>query len=336
MFIQRPASDWATLAALVAIFGGAFAGTKVALETIPPFAAVGLRLPLGAALIYALMRWQGHRLPPLFEQAGGRRRLSLAWRYLAGLGVIGLSTPFILMTIGLQKVDSALAGILTAIVPLATLVMAHYFSPGERIRPEGAAGFALGFAGLCLLMGPSALKGLGGEGVGHQGFVLAGALCYAASAVMVRRAPPMPFVTFTAGSLICASIIITPISLVIDPLGSFEPSRASAIALVALAIGPTALAAVLMFRLIQRAGAAFAAMTNYFVPLVALGIGASVMGEDVEGSAVAALVVILAGVAVSQVRILEAASAARAFYDKARGRAPTDIDRPAFKDDGRG
>ncbi|MEL7028251.1 MAG: EamA family transporter [Pseudomonadota bacterium] len=304
MIVKRPPSDWIILAALVGTFGGAFAGTKIAIETVPPYAAVGLRLPLAALIIYALMRVQGERLPPLLEKGpSGRRAISKAWLYMAGLGVIGLSLPFVLVTLGVQRVDTGLAGILTAIMPLATLVMAHFFSPGERMTAEGAAGFVLGFVGLCILMGPSALGLIGGDTLGHQALIVMGAFCYAASAILIRRAPRLPFVTFCAGSLICATVIMTPISLIVNPLGTFSPSLASTLAIIALAAGPSGLASVLMFRLIQDAGAAFASTTNYIVPVVAVGVGVAFLGERAPASALLALCVILGGVALSQVRV---------------------------------
>ncbi|MBI2223389.1 MAG: DMT family transporter [Betaproteobacteria bacterium] len=145
--------DWALLAALVAMWGSAFLFIKLGVATVPPATLAASRLALGAATLYAVMRWRGLALPP----AGSR------WLSFGALAIVGNCIPFYLISWGQQVIDSALAGILMAIMPLATLLLAHFFVAGERMTANRALGFSLGFVGIVVLMGPAALAGLGGS-----------------------------------------------------------------------------------------------------------------------------------------------------------------------------
>src|SRR5690606_8367160 len=90
-----------------------------------------------------------------------------------------------------KTVDSGLAAILVGFMPLATLLAAHRFVPGERITPGRLAGFLLGFAGLASLIGPEALRQWRGTGTQLLGQLacLAGALCYAGNSIVTKRMP---------------------------------------------------------------------------------------------------------------------------------------------------
>ncbi|MEM9749350.1 MAG: DMT family transporter [Pseudomonadota bacterium] len=290
---------------LVVMYGGAFAGTKLTVQSIPPLVTVAARASLAAAFLYAVLRFSGETLPPVRQKTENGARFNPIWAHFIRLGFFGVVLPFGTMSVGVQYIDSALAGILTAIVPIATLVMAHFFSPGERISVEGVTGFALSFIGLCILMGPSALSEVGGNTFVYQLMVLVGAVSYAGNTVLIRRGPPTPFLTLTTGAFVGASLFMVPLALALHPPGSYSPSVGSVVALVALAFGPTALAGLTVFRLIQLAGASFAAASNYFVPVVAIIVGAIAYGERMPKSTLVALAVILGGVAISQMRFKE-------------------------------
>ncbi len=284
--------DWALLAALVAMWGSAFMFIKLGVATVPPATLAASRLVLGAATLYAVMRWRGLALPPL-----GRR-----WLSLAALAIIGNCVPFYLITWGQQFIDSALAGILMAIMPLATLSLAHFFVAGERMTSNRALGFSLGFGGIVVLMGPAALAGLGGSllAVTAQAAVLAGALCYAANSVMARRLIETDILVASTAVLIVATVLILPLALVLDRPWTLAPSVGSVVAIVWLGVGPTALATLLYFTLIASAGPTFMSLVNYLSPMVALLAGVALLGEQPGTSAVAGLGLILLGIALSR------------------------------------
>jgi drug/metabolite transporter (DMT)-like permease len=283
--------DWTLLAALVAMWGSAFMFIKLGVATVPPATLVASRLVLGAALLYAVMRMRGIALPP----PGSR------WLPFAVLAIVGNSVPFYLISWGQQFIDSALAGILMAVMPLTTLLLAHFFVAGERLTANRLLGFSVGFAGIVVLMGPAALAGLG-INVTAQAAVLAGALCYAANSIMSRRLIATDFLVASTAVLIVASLMIVPLALLIDRPWALAPSLGSAAAIVWLGVGPTALATLLYFRLIAAAGPTFMSLVNYLSPMVALVVGITMLGEQPGTTAVAGLGMILLGIALSRRR----------------------------------
>jgi drug/metabolite transporter (DMT)-like permease len=291
---SHPIKHWVLLLALTAMWGSAFMFIKLGVATVPPATLVAGRLTIGAALLYAVMRARGLALPPL-----GRR-----WLPFILLAIVGNSVPFYLISWGQQFIDSALAGILIAVMPLATLLLAHFFVAGERLTFNRALGFAVGFAGIVVLMGPVALAGLGPSPIKAtaQAAVLAGALFYAANSVMARRLVVADFLVASTAVLIVAGVMMVPFALVLDHQWVLAPSMGSAAAIVWLGVGPTALATILYFRLIASAGPTFMSIVNYLSPLVALLAGVLLLGEKPGVTAVGGLGLILLGIALSRRR----------------------------------
>jgi drug/metabolite transporter (DMT)-like permease len=281
--------NWSLLFALVAMWGSAYLFMKIGVATVPPATLVAGRLALAAVILYAVMRARGLALPP-----PGRR-----WLPFAALAILGNCLPFYLIAWGQQYIDSALAGILISIMPLATLVLAHFFVAGERMTARRALGFAIGFAGIVVLMGPAALTGLGGKAAA-QVAVLAGALCYAGNSVLARRTIATDFLVASTAVLIVASVLMVPVALVLDYPLATAPGAGSIAAIVWLGIGPTALATLLYFQLIAAAGPTFMSIVNYLSPVVALLAGVLLLGEQPGATAIAGLLLILLGIALSR------------------------------------
>jgi drug/metabolite transporter (DMT)-like permease len=292
--LSRTPRDWGLLAALVALWGSNFMFVKIGVATVPPATLVASRLVIGAVILVAVVRAMGHTFPPL-----GR-----AWIPYVVLAVVGNSLPFWLITTGQQSLDSALAGILMAIMPLTTLVLAHFFVAGERMTRNRLAGFLLGFAGIIVLMGPAALSGLGGSSVAilAQLCVLAGALCYATQSVLVRLMLRGNVMVASAAIIAIAALISLPIALVVDQPWNLAPSEASIYTVIWIGIGPTALATIVYLKLIGSAGPTFMSLTNYCIPVVALLLGVWLLGEVPGANAYTGLLMILTGIAISQLR----------------------------------
>jgi len=282
------------LLALVVMWGSSFMFNRFAVASLPPWTIVAGRIGLAAVVLTAIVYAVGKRLP-----APGR-----IWMPYIVIAIVGNAVPFYLITWGQQVVESALAGILMAIMPLATLVLAHFLIAGEHLTRQRASGFALGFAGIVLLMGPAALAGVGGDAVRiiSQLAVLGGALCYALQSVLTRLILKGDIMVSAAATLIVATLVVLPVTLWLDRPWTLSPSAASAAAVVWLGIGPTALATVLYFMLIRSAGPTFMSLVNYLSPCVALGLGLLVMGETPRVTAYFGLALILAGIAWTQRR----------------------------------
>ncbi len=284
--------NWGLLLALVAMWGSSFMFIKIGIATVPPVTLVAARLVLGAVILYTIMRARGLVLPP-----PDRR-----WLPYIALAILGNCLPFFLIAWGQQFIDSALAGILISIMPLATLVLAHFFIAGDRMTVHKAMGFAIGFAGIVVLMGPAALAGLGGAAgkALAQAAVLAGALCYAGNSVLARRTIAGDFLVASTAVLIAAAVLMLPVALVVDYPYAGAPTAGSIAAIIWLGIGPTALATILYFQLIAAAGPTFMANVNYLSPVVALLAGVLLLGEQPGTTALAGLTLILLGISLSR------------------------------------
>ena len=291
---HRTLTDWALLATLVALWGSNFMFVKIGVATVPPATLAAGRLLVGAVVLIAVIRALGHPFP----------RPSRTWIPYTLLAVVGNSLPFWLISWGQQTIDSALAGILMAIMPLATLVMAHVWVTGEHLTRNRALGFLLGFAGIVVLLEPAALAGLGGSGgrVLAQLAVLGGALCYAIQSVLVRVTLKGDVMVASAAIIAIAAAVSLPIAIVVDQPWTLAPSAASMWAVAWMGVGPTAIATIAFIRLIGSAGPTFTSLVNYGVPVVAVFLGVTILGETPHVNAYAGLALILSGIAVSQLR----------------------------------
>ncbi|MDD9876376.1 MAG: DMT family transporter [Magnetovibrio sp.] len=291
-----PARDVFWLITLALIWGSSFAAIKVAVATMPPMTMVAVRVVIAVAILGAIMAWQGARLP--------RDRRSWAMGFV--LGVFGLALPFFLIGWGEERVSSGLAAILMAVMPLTTMVLAHFFNEGDPLNGAKLAGVGIGFVGVVILIGPEALKGLGGELL-HQLAVAGGACCYAVNATLTRNLPHGPPGTPMIGRAVmvmsCGAVISVPLALAVDGPGALVAVSADAwLAALYLGVLPTGLATLIYFYLIEARGASFFSFVNYLNPVFGVLWGALLLAEVIGLQALFALALILAGVAVASRR----------------------------------
>lgn len=279
------------LGALVAMWGSSFLFTKIAVDALDPGTIVFARLGIGAGLLLAVVLVLGKRFPKSWR----------AWGFFLAMAVMGNALPFFLITWGQQGIDSGVAGILMAIMPLSTLVLAHFLVAGERLTPLRGLGFLVGFGGIVVLIGPDTLLKLEGEGGAllSQLSVLGGALCYAVNTIIARRRPASDHTAAAAGVMLLAFALSVP---VLGPELSLpgELPLGAALAVGALGLFSTALATVVYLNLIMLAGPSFVALLNYLIPLWAVLLGMLLLGERPGWSALLALALVLGGIGLSE------------------------------------
>lgn len=284
--------DWLALLALVAMFGSAFLLTKIAVQEIPPVMVVAGRIVIGAILLLVIAYSQGDRLSSLKPY----------WKLLLALALTGNCIPFFVITWGQQYVESSLAGILMAMMPLTTVVLAHFFVQGERITKNKVIGFLLGFAGVVILMQPELIVSSNMDWLYLSAMliILLGAVSYAANSVIAHGLPKISLPLISAGVLLAASIVIVPLSLSQGFAWAPETSFSAIVSVILLGIFPSGLATIIYFRVIRHAGPAFLSQINYLIPVWAVLLGIVFGGEKLTVNAVIALVVILVGIAIAQ------------------------------------
>lgn len=286
-------TDWVYLFALTVMWGSAFALTRAAVEELPPEWVVQGRLAIGASLLLVWWRLSGRGWP---------RGLRL-WAFFAMIALFGNVIPFNLIAWGQQTIDSGLAGILMAVMPLFTLVIAHFAVPGERLGVMRVIGFFVGLLGVAVLLGPD----IAVDDATDRRFmlatlaVLAGAFGYAVSAVLSRLRPSSDVVSSAmATTLFGAALMTTTLQPAIGVAEYAEASMSALTAVALLGVFSTAVAAVVYFRLIERAGPAFVSQLNYLIPVWAVVIGGLLFGERPSTSDYLAMAIILLGIALSQ------------------------------------
>ncbi len=292
---RRPAPSplaWLLLGLLGLIWGGSFLGVAFALRGFGPLSIAAGRIGIAAVILVALVVATGTGLPPI-GTARGRR----IWLHCCGMGFFSNALPFALLSWAQERVTSGFAGISMAVVPLLVLPLAHVFVPGERMTWAKVAGFAVGFAGVAVLIGPVAG---GAEGAGLARLACIAASCsYAIGAIITRMAPPGPFLAFGAGGLLVAAALIVPPALVLEGLPAAPPLPA-VLGVLYLGIFPTAVATVMLVFVVQSAGPSFMSLVNYQVPVWAVILGLVFLGEALPPQFLGALALILAGLALSQ------------------------------------
>jgi len=290
--------DWLIILCLGMIWGGAFMATKLATRDFTPLTIAAIRLVLAALALRLILRIEGTRLPGL---APGEPRLF--WAAAAAVAFLANAMPFSALAWAQRHIDSGLAGVFMATVPLFVLPLGHLFIPGERMTGRKLLGFALGFAGVAILIGPGALAGLGAGGglaLAAQAGCLAAAFGYASGSIVSKRAPQLGLIAFAAAALMLAAAMTLPLALILEAPWRSQPSATSLAAVLYLGLVPTALATLLLLTVIRSAGPGFFSLVNYQVPVWAVIFGAVVLGETPSPRLGIALVLILIGLAISQ------------------------------------
>ena len=291
--LQQPRGiHWVMLGYLCMAWGFAFLLIAVALESFPPLTVVTLRLLVGAIMLYLLMRWQGLSLP---------RELRW-WVYFALLSIMGNLIPFGLIAWAETHISSGQAGLLMALMPISTMVLAHFFIPHEQLTARRLSGVVAGFLGVAVLIGGDGLAGLGGAGLVAQLAVIGATFSYAVNTVYAKRLPPRNGLVMATGSLIVGTLIILPFSLVIDQPWLLPITPGSWIAVLALGFFATGLATWVYFIVVSDCGPSFLALINYKIPALAFAVGALLLAEPVSLWQFVGLGAVCAGIAVSRPR----------------------------------
>ncbi len=285
-------ADYGLLFGLSLLWGSSFYAIKVAVEHgMPPMTLASLRVGIGAVVLLTFARLLGQR-PPTFRGRQGKR----LWLHILILGVIGNSLPFFLIASGEQTTTSQLAGILMATIPIMVVILAHFFTQDERLSLVRFLGVALGFAGMVVLVGVDALRGLGDQVMGQM-LIIGGCISYSLYGVNAKRLPKLPPQMLIGVILAAGFVAMLPFWLIIDRPWTLDWDWHAVLAALWLGIFATGGGNLLYYVLMRRVAVGFASLNNYLVPVLALGWGYFLLGEQPHLNALVALVLILLGLA---------------------------------------
>ncbi len=285
--------EWALLIALSVLWGGAFLFAKVAVSEVPPFTVVFARVALAALALMAVMRLMGVALGPVWAR----------WRAFLALGFLNNLVPFSLLFWGQTQIGAGLASILNATTPLFTVLVAHVLTRDEKATGLRLCGVLAGFAGVAVMMGPQALAGFSAN-LAAQLACLGAALSYAFAAIYGRRFKGLPPLATATGQVSATTLMMLPVMLVHDRVFLLPmPSTAAIGAILALALASTALAYILYFEILKRAGATNVLLVTLLVPVSAILLGALVLGETLAARHFAGMAGIALGLALIDGRL---------------------------------
>lgn len=285
--------DWLGLAVLVIAWGSAYGMTSIALADFDPATLVAVRLWIGAALLGVACLVTGAQLPPLSN--------AKAWGALVLIAATGTLFPFTLISTAQQSVPSALAAIYPAAAPLCVAVMAHFLVPGEGLSWRRAIGILIGFGGVAALFLPGLIGEADGAGLQApllpQMLLLAGALCYATSTIMVRLLGlSMNPIAMSFGFCACSALMSVPAGLIAGAALPESLSPASGLAALGLGLLSTGIGALVYVQCIQRVGPVFMSNVGNLAPFWSLMVGLTFLNESLPPTAFIGLGLILAGI----------------------------------------
>ena len=275
---------------LVALWGTSFMFTAISVKTVDPVAVVFYRLALGAVVLSLVVYARSDSLPREWR----------VWAGFLGMAIVGNALPFFLISWGQQTVDSGVAGMIMAIMPLLTMVFAHYFVEGETLNRFKLIGFTLGISGVILLLGP-VFEG-GGREFWSGLAIFTAASCYAVNSILIKRLPRFSPMVGACGVLIMASLVMFPFWLIVGYEDN-NISQDSMFSVIWLGIGPTGIATIILFAVIDRAGPTFLSTINYLIPVVAFLCGAWLLAEPATWQHFVALAAILGGIGITRIRM---------------------------------
>lgn len=287
------AQSWLMLLVLSLLWAGSFLFIKIAATDIPIFTLVFLRVGLAALALHLFIVLTGRAYPASW------RMLQL---YLL-MGLMNNAIPFVLLVYATPRIGVGAAGILNAMTPVSTLLIAHILTDDEKITPGKTIGILMGFAGVAVMIGPKALAGVG-VAVLASFAMLGVTISYGFSAVLGRSFKGIDPAVSAACQLTASSALVLPFALVIDQPWSLPmPGPAAVWSTIAFALLSTALAYILFFRIITRAGGTNVMLVTLLIPPGAVILGMVFVNEQLAVEELAGMVLISAGLLVIDGRL---------------------------------
>ncbi len=280
---------WPLLLGLASVWGASYLFIKVGVDGgLSPGALMAARALLAGVVLLAYLIATLGRTTALAQ-------LSAAWRPSLVLGLLNAAAPFWLVAWGEKHIESGLAGIAQATVPIFSLLIGLRFLPHERIGGPRIVGVGLGIVGVGFVAGGSP-DGGGWAILGTLAVVLA-SVFYAGAAIygQLRLAGTVSGPVLATGGILTGGVMLIPLALL--ELPTSMPTTGAIASLLLLSLLGTALAQLVLFRLIALFGARRMSLVTYLMPGFALAYGALILDERVGGSAILGLVLILLGVA---------------------------------------
>ena len=285
--------DWKLMAAFFAIYviwGSTFLAIRVAVLLVPPWLCAGVRFFTAGSLLFGFMKGRGVPWPTAVE-----------WRSLATVGALMFALTYGALFWAEQFVPSGITSVLEATIPLFTVMLEVLVLRQQRFEWRVAVAVVVGFAGVAVML---LHGGSSGFGVVPALVILGGSMAWSLGAVLTRSLPLPKSRPLTAGAqMMMGGAVLLVLSAATGEMGRVHavPLRA-AVALVYLIVAGSLVAFSAFVFLLGRMPASRVASHAYVNPVVALGLGWLVAGEEISartlvgvGLVIGSVVLTLAG-----------------------------------------
>ena len=261
---------WLVFILLGVVWSASFLWIKIAVQEVGPFTLVGFRVVFGAltgilAILLTRTTWPRDRA---------------TWVTYAILGVTSVAIPFVLISWGEMTIDSAVASILNASVPLFTIVLAHYFLRDDRMTVQKMLGLLVGFGGVVVLLSKDFQPGSHNSILGQAAVIIA-SLFYAGSTVFARlKTEHVPGLVRGAAPLVTASVVMWAIIPVVEKPVTLPSLSITWVALIWLGVLGSGLALILWYYLLHEIGPTRTTLVSYIFPLGGVILGVIFLHEE--------------------------------------------------------
>jgi len=282
------------LLALATLWGGSFFFAEIALREVPPLTIALHRVFWAVPALYLVVWWQGIEIPKSIQ----------AWLCYLVMGALNNAIPFSLIFWGQTSIGSGLASILNGTTAVFGAVVAGMLLADEPLTPRRIIGALFGVLGVAVIMGIDALTHFSLQNLGQLA-VMGAALSYAFAGVWGKRyLSGYPPVMNAFGMLVGSTVIMIPVAIFTEGMPVMAMSSEVWASLLAIAILSTAVAYLVYFRILVRAGSANLMLVTLLIPPVAVTLGVVFLGEELGLGAMMGFGIIALGLAITDGRLL--------------------------------
>ncbi|MGI9352365.1 MAG: DMT family transporter [Rhizobiaceae bacterium] len=287
--LSRPGNlDLFLLLLVAAIWGSAFTSIKIAIVDMGALWTAAIRVFVGFLAVLPFLAFQR-------EIPGSAK----TWVLIALVSLLNMVIPFILISWAMKHTEAGVGSLLLGTTPFIAMLIGHFATDDERITRMKMFSVLLAVSGIAVLVGADAIAGLGVASIWAQLSVIGAGACYVCAGFIMRRIDmaPIAFTTFALGT---GSVMLILLSFIFAGMPNTSPNPETVYSLIWLGVFSTGFAYVMRYFLVKRVGVSTFALAMNTVPIFGIIIAAILLGEVVEWTTMAALVLVLSGLMVAR------------------------------------
>ncbi len=282
--MQRGWKFWTALWIVYIVWGSTYLAIKISVRTMPALLSAGLRFTLAGLLLAAILTVLRTSLRVPWREAGAA----------AGLGVALLGFGVGVVTLAETRIDSSIAAMIAGSVPLQVILWRTIAR--ERIATATRLSAVVGLAGLALIVIPTGVSG-GSQSIGLAMMLGASMAWSTGSFFSSKLALPANTFVATAYEMLGGGAVLVVAALVRGEGGALGGiSTASFAAWLYLALFGSLVAFTAYAWLLHNAPISQVVTHQYVNPLVAIVLGALVLGETFDATTIAGALVVIGAV----------------------------------------